>query len=233
MRAELVEISPEPEKLVCTAARNDYRQDGILDYSFEEIMEGVAVDEDGEPIERLIRKLMKDGHWGVFEHPQATIAIEGVSRTAMAQITRHRHFTFDIMSLRYVDISDKDDWYQIPNCLIEGEAISRDEGVSEIDDEAKEIYIDNFKQSLKNYNELQDLGVPKEEARKVLGMGTKVNIVMSGNIRAWLHLLNIRGKGNVQGEARRITDEIFDELNQEMPTTFEVYDKMLPMKLNP
>lgn len=50
----------------------------------------------------LIVHLLQHGHYGPFEHPPATFAIEGMSRACMAQLTRHRHVSFDVQSMRYV-----------------------------------------------------------------------------------------------------------------------------------
>lgn len=257
MKVEMVRGTERPEDLVARAARNDYRSEGIIGYTLEELLEDSTVDEtvkeraaayleehddhefdlDTEVRKRsLLKHLMDGGHWGPFEHPQATVAIEGVTRVAMAQITRHRHFTFDIMSLRYVsvdDIDETDDRFQIPEVAKQDEAVSRD-GVSELDDDVEDAFIGAYEDAIEHYRELLDKGVPQEEARKVLPMGTKVNIVMSGNARAWMHLLNIRGKANVQGEARRIADALMEELRDWMPYAFEYYDdEVLPLRLNP
>jgi len=252
MRAKIISRTREPERLVATAARNDYRSDGVIDNDFEELVENVDVDwhvvqkivdertnmEEPDELEdmpehlltrakkwSLLKHLMRSGHWGPFEHPQATVSLEGVTRVSMAQITRHRHFTFDIMSLRYVDVET-------------GEGTDLTNRFDSYPDDstqlAKDTWWNSVDTSLRAYETLIEEGVDKEEARKVLGMGTKVNIVMSGNARAWMHLLNIRGKGNVQGEAREIADKVMSEMKNWMPYTFEYFnEQVLPMKLNP
>lgn len=219
MNITLINGSENPEQLVCMAARNDYRTDGVIDHSYEEIM-GENTQED------LLDHLMRSGHWGPFEHPQAVVAIEGVTRVMMAQITRHRQFSFDVMSLRYVDVDD--DVCQVPTDL----EVSRD-GVHDVPEKAQQMIAESYERSVEDYRELIDDGVPAEEARKVLPMGTKVNIVMSGNARAWMHILKVRTKADVQGETRRVADAIFDELGGWMPYTFEKYAEMLPMELGP
>lgn len=254
MTVELLTATPDPEQTVCLAARNDYRADGVANYTFEEVMSGVDVDDEFKPVESvdddartcetldleakkrsLLKRLMKSGHWGPAEHPSATLALEGVTRVAMAQITRHRHFTFDIMSLRYVNVEDDDldERFEVPPEVEDDEVVTR-EGVSEVGPDAETEMEAAYYNAVQSYQRLMEKGVPKEEARKVLPMGTKVNIVMSGNARAWMHLLNIRGKANVQGEARRLADQIHEELVDWMPYTFEHYsEEMLPMGLNP
>lgn len=261
MKVELLESSEDPEQLVCKAARNDYRSEGVIDYSWAEIIEDIDADDlhlevtiekwgddlisnESNPIleakkRTLIDHLIDSGHWGPFEHPQATIAIDGVSRVLMAQITRHRHFTFDVMSLRYVELDDENtDWednFQFPNFLGEDYEVDR-EGVHEIED-AEDIphyYEGAYDWAKHYYNLLLSKGVPQEEARKVLPMGTKVNMVVSANARAWMHILNVRTKADVQGETRRCAEKIFEELKEWMPYTMEKYDEdVLPLRLNP
>lgn len=259
MNVELIRGTDDPEELVCTAARNDYRSEGVIGYDFGEVMEdvdpkdGYMEESDFQAVEQvpevvrmeakkrsLLDHLIDRDHWGPFEHPSATLALEGITRVSMAQITRHRHFTFDIMSLRYVSIDEEQavtEWASVPEAVREaaetGEIPSRG-GVSEVDPQSDNDMEEAYWSSMQWYRALLDQGVPQEEARKVLPMGTRVNIVMSGNARAWMHLLNIRGKANVQGEARRIADGVMGELKDWMPYTFEKYDDdVLPRRLNP
>jgi len=56
----------------------------------------------------FIEEQLTRGHYGPLEHPQITFSVKGVSRVTMAQITRHRHLTFDIQSMRYADFSEQE-----------------------------------------------------------------------------------------------------------------------------
>lgn len=51
----------------------------------------------------FVEKLRDMGHESVFEHASFTFGIEGVSRTLLAQITRHRLASFSVQSQRYCD----------------------------------------------------------------------------------------------------------------------------------
>lgn len=255
MNVELVQGTPQPEQVVCVAARNDYRPDGTIGHAFKDVISDIEPDAEHSeypdnpalPAEgsknwiesrkrTLIDHLIDHGHWGPFEHPQATIAIEGISRVVSHQIVRHRHFTYDQQSLRYVDVSEGDlrNLFQYPEFRGDDFDVDR-EGVHEFDtDEAHGIYSTAYADAMSSYRRLLDLGVPKEQSRKVLPIGIKTNIVMSGNARAWMHILNVRTKSNVQAETRRCAEAIFQELKDWMPYTFEKYDKdVLPLKLNP
>ena len=101
MKITVLEATPDAEEVACRAARNDYMTDWVGGQDFDEVMESVEGDDLSEKKDSLIEHLMRRGHYGPFEHPHITFAVEGVSRITMAQITRHRHASFDIQSLRY------------------------------------------------------------------------------------------------------------------------------------
>lgn len=302
MKVKQIAGTDDPEELVCRCARNDYREDGIIDYSFADVMRDIdasdenmaeVIEECGGRINRtveaqnifhyhdsvglyvvtdppeyeydpdkekyhyerfaveleakkrtLLDHLIDSGHWGPFEHPQASIAIDDITRVVTHQIVRHRHFTYDQQSMRVVGVDDFSDnpdrveieeEFQFPTFAGEEYDVDRG-GVHDIKDiEKVEVnYKEAYNQSSQYYKELLKLGVPKEQARKVLPTGVKTNIVMSGNSRAWMHILNVRTKADVQGETRRCAESIFEQLKEWMPYVMKKYDEdVLPLQLNP
>ncbi|MCG0275931.1 MAG: FAD-dependent thymidylate synthase [Thermosediminibacteraceae bacterium] len=92
MRVTVLTHTPDPEKTVAAAARLCYSNAGAL-----EIMEGLTE----EKVSSFIQKLMDMGHMSPVEHVSFTFAIEGVSRTLLAQLTRHRIASYSVQSLRY------------------------------------------------------------------------------------------------------------------------------------
>src|SRR6056297_2882933 len=108
MEVQLLEATEDPEEIICTAARNDYSEAFVGDQSFEETMATVDGEDLAAKKETLIGHLLDHGHFGPFEHANAVFAIKGVSRSCMAQLTRHRHVSFDVQSMRYVSFDDVD-----------------------------------------------------------------------------------------------------------------------------
>ncbi|MEF8776316.1 MAG: FAD-dependent thymidylate synthase, partial [Haloarculaceae archaeon] len=102
MEVTLLEATPDPEQVICRGARNDYMEDWVGEVSFEEAMAGIEGETVADQMETLIGHLLEHGHFGPFEHAQATFAVKGISRSCMAQLTRHRHVSFDVQSMRYV-----------------------------------------------------------------------------------------------------------------------------------
>lgn len=199
----------------------------------------------------LIESLFSgDPHYGPFEHPQISFAVKGVSRALMAQITRHRHITFDVQSQRYADfsstepivpaslLSNDERHRQYPHVYGEdGMHFNRDEGHVDLSEEERamyrEAYIDQTNGAIRRYQEMVENDVPKEDARFLLPIGTPVNMTFSGNARTFLHLLDMRRKQNAQWEIRELSERLLEELFDWMPTTFEYYEEHGPNKLSP
>lgn len=238
MEVRLLEATDNPEEVVCRCARGDYSSEPVgPDRPFADVMESV----DGEDLqakrETLIDHLMRSGHYGPFEHPTATFAVEGVSRACMAQLTRHRHATFDVMSMRYVDVrgADPEERFTYPDSFEEQEVVSR-EGAEEVAmdaEERTELADEVYERCMEAYTDLVDAGVPKEDARMLLPIGTQVNLTFSMNARALMHLLDMRMKADAQWEVRELSEAVLAECRDWMPYTFERYAEEHPNKLAP
>ncbi|MFC7165598.1 FAD-dependent thymidylate synthase [Halospeciosus flavus] len=243
MKVELLEATPNPEKVVARAARNDYMSEYGADMDFEEVMADIDGDTLEEKKETLIGHLLSHGHFGPFEHVQATFHVKGISRSCMAQITRHRHASFDIQSMRYVSFDDVD-----PEDVAEGELvvtppsatdpdwIGRNQKTGAVDEETvekrEEVFRESVKRSVEDYQELLDLGMPPEDARFVLPIGTEVNMVMSLNARMLMHVADMRAAADAQWEIRQMTESILDYAAEWCPLTFDYYEENMKNRKN-
>ena len=97
MKVKVITYTPEPESVVAAAARLCYSNSNI-----DSIMERQTP----EKIKEMIEKLMSMGHESPLEHVSFTFGIEGVSRSLLAQITRHRIASYSVQSQRYVDMEN-------------------------------------------------------------------------------------------------------------------------------
>ena len=97
MTVRLIAHTPEPEKVVAAAAKLCYSDAHIPD-----LLDGL----DEEKTARFLEMLSDLGHASPIEHASFTFGIEGVSRTLLAQITRHRIASFSVQSQRYVRLDD-------------------------------------------------------------------------------------------------------------------------------
>lgn len=243
MQVELLDATPDPEEVICTAARNDYSSEYVGNQSFEELMATVDGDTIDEKKRTLISHLMDHGHFGPFEHPQATFGIEGVSRSCMAQLTRHRHVSFDVQSMRYVSFDDVDPaevengaMVVTPPSATDPNWIGRNQDGGAVDEETvakrEEIFQKSIRESVESYQELLELGMPPEDARFVLPIGTEVNIVMSLNVRMLMHVADMRAAADAQWEIRELTEEVLDRAAEWCPITFDYYEAEMKNRKN-
>jgi thymidylate synthase (FAD) len=70
------------------------------------------------------------------------------------------------------------------------------------------------------YNLLLSEGVARETARMVLPLCTKTKIHMTGNVRSWIHFIQLRADEHAQKEIRSIAEAIRFELSIALPTVF-------------
>lgn len=243
----LVTGTEQPEQTVAKAARGDYMEsspwfDGATPF------DAVSVDDDAEDVlieeaicdpsahpgdvgeaelQRqakvlsLLRRLIRRGHWGPFEHAHVVFGLRNIPVVVTRHMTRHRHLSVDMQSMRYVTFDHAGGY--IPASITDPEHATR-EGTVELDDEsdrelAQSVMNDQYDSAVERYEMLLDLGVPEEDARYLLPVGTTVNLTLSGNLRAIAHVHNVRSKANVQAETREVADQMFAELADFAPIT--------------
>jgi len=243
MEVTLLEATEDPEELICKAARNDYSGEFVGGQSLAATMETVDGETMAEKQETLIGHLLDHGHFGPFEHPQITFAVEGVSRSCMAQITRHRHVSFDVQSMRYVAFDDVDpadvregEMVVIPPSATDPDWVGRNQQSGAVDEETvaerAEIFKDTIEDAVESYQKLLDLGMPPEDARFVLPIGTKVNMVMSMNARMLMHVADMRAAADAQWEIRGLTEDLLDIAADWCPITFDHYEREMKNRKN-
>ena len=93
MKVSLLAYTPQPERTVAAAAKLCYSPASIGD-----LMEGLTE----EKTASFVNMLAEIGHESPIEHASFTFGIEGVSRSLLAQITRHRIASYSVQSQRYV-----------------------------------------------------------------------------------------------------------------------------------
>ncbi|HBR10199.1 TPA: FAD-dependent thymidylate synthase [Candidatus Acetothermia bacterium] len=154
----------------------------------------------------LVQKLVNWGHFSVLEAATATFLIEGISRACTHQLVRHRHLSFVQESLRYVGPMGD---HIIPPSV----AASPPYNVK-----MKEL-ADN---ALALYQEMVASGIPKEDARFILPIGTPTRIMVAGNFRAWREVIEKRGLNpHAQWEIKELLNEILTFLVAAAPVVFQ------------
>ncbi|MCD8188843.1 MAG: FAD-dependent thymidylate synthase, partial [Clostridiales bacterium] len=94
---KLIAHTPDPERVVAAAARLCYSAVGV-----DALLEAQTPEKNT----KFVKMLASMGHESPIEHVSFTFAVEGVSRSLLAQITRHRIASFSVQSQRYVRLDD-------------------------------------------------------------------------------------------------------------------------------
>ena len=125
MLVQLIAHTNDPEKTIAAAAKLCYS-----DAHIETLLDGLTP----EKTEAFLQRLNDVGHASPIEHASFTFGIEGVSRTFLAQVTRHRIGSFSVQSQRYVRLEDFR--YVIPP-EIEAIPEARAQFIASMNDDAK------------------------------------------------------------------------------------------------
>lgn len=197
IKVRLLEHTPEPERVVAMAARLCYSSSGA-----EELAEKMT----DEQVEKLLAKILRMGHASTMEHVSFTFGIEGVSRVLTHQLVRHRLASYSQQSQRYV--AEHDFEYILPPS-IEEKPKAR---------ERFELLMSKIRQT---YDELIDMGVPREDARYVLANATETKIVVTMNARSLMHFFNLRCCNRAQWEIRELAYKMLDQVKKVAPLLFK------------
>lgn len=158
-------------------------------------------------VERWLRLAKRLKHWGVFEHATFTVSIGGISRSCTHQLVRHRLASYLQQSLRHVTPNQ----WKVPATIdVDSLDLERFDKVTKAVDRIFSIY-----------DELVAKGIPKEDARFILPIGTLTNISITMNAREWLHFFKLRLSKAAQWEIRTMAHEILLKLRKIAPVIFE------------
>lgn len=165
----------------------------------------------GTDADRLFRQIVRSKHTSTLEHITYTFAVECVSRSLLAQLTRHRQFSFSVQSQRYVKFGSGDksggfDYVTPPS--IDGKVA--DDGF-----QAADFYESVMRYAQDTYDLLRKAGVPAEDARYVLPNAAACNFVISGNLRAFLEFYGKRkAGGGAQHEIADLAERFREEITK-------------------
>ncbi len=208
MKVMLIAHTPQPERVVAAAAKLCYSNAHI-----DNLLEDLTPEKSRE----FLEKLAALGHESPTEHASFTFAIEGVSRSLLAQITRHRIASYSVQSQRYVRL-DSFEYITPPEVAA--------------DDAAREAFDVQMEQQAKQYREIAALlkdghirrlmqqGMDEkqaarkaeklaiEDARFILPNACSTKMIVTMNARSLNNFFRHRCCERAQWEIRALADEM-------------------------
>jgi len=173
---------------------------------------------------KLIDYLIRNKHVSPFEMCYIKFKIDAPIFVAR-QFMRHRTFSFNEISLRYVDAPKS---YFVPD-LLRARPSNRKQGSGEDLDEGKnDIALNSFKESVQktisSYEFMQSLDVANELARGVLPVAQMTSFICAVNLRNLLHFLELRMDNHAQQEIRELAHQMYHLVQPYFPVTFESWN---------
>ena len=212
MKVELLAHTPEPEKVIATAAKLCYSSSDI-----STLQDNLTEDK----ITKFIDMLVSLGHESPVEHVSFTFGIEGISRACSHQLVRHRIASYSQKSQRYV--SENQFEYITPNAI---------EDVSSAKNKYNELMnhiqleYNNIRDELINYHISKGYDkkvaekMANEDARYVLPNACETKIIITMNIRSLFNFFRLRCCNRAQWEIRNVANEMLKLCLQKAPHIF-------------
>ncbi len=220
VKVELVAHTPDPQRTIAAAAKLCYSPSGAMN-----IKDGLS----DEKVEAFLQKLESFGHDSPVEHVSFTFAVEGISRSLLAQLTRHRIASFSVQSQRYV----KQDRF----CFITPPEIAQN-------DVATPLYTEAMNASWRYYEQLTEVlynkhleqflqsGIDEktakskaqktaiEDARYVLPNACETKLMMTMNVRSLRNFFGLRCCNRAQWEIKEMAWQMLDLCKSVAPALF-------------
>lgn len=178
-----------------------------------------------ESAPRLIKYLIKHGHWSPLEMVHMTMSIK-TTRDISRQILRHRSFSFQEFSQRYA----------VSENFVEREARLQDDKnrQNSIEIEDNDVHHEWLHaqarvrwMAQKEYEKALKMGIAKEQARALLPEGlTETTLYMSGSLRSWIHYCQLRMANGTQKEHMEVAELCWDIIGQHFPDIVEAVKEL-------
>lgn len=174
------------------------------------------ISDDISSAKRFVHMIIKLGHESVLEHSILTVRFT-CDRGVSHEIVRHRMAAYTQESTRYCNYASGKFGREIT--FVAPSRLSKDS-------------IEYFEwyqacdEAEKNYIACMQLDMKPEQARAVLPMSVKTEVVMSANYREWRHFLQLRCTKAAHPDIRKLALELLCELQLRIPVVFDdIYEK--------
>lgn len=204
MNVKLIHVTPDAEKHIAYCARVS------------------SPHQENPQYEKLLKYLIKHKHWSPYEMASMCMEIT-TSRGIAAQILRHRSFSFQEFSQRYAEATEFE-IYPARRQDLKNKQNSIDDMSEDTRIWFKNIQGDINKMSHTIYEQALRMGIAKEQARFLLPLSTQTKLYMHGNIRSFIHWIEVRSDESTQLEHREIALKAKEIFKEHLPVISKALD---------
>ena len=177
---------------------------------------------DGESAKKLVGFLVKQGHEAMLEHSQLSVLFT-CDRGVANELVRHRIASFAQESTRYCNYSKEKFGGELsfirPFYIPDGMAQQFDVRSAEYHKWA--LFRDMCEDVEGDYIDLIDHGMRPEQARCVLPLCLKTEIVVTANYREWRNIFKLRTPVAAHPQMRELMCPLLKELQSKIPVVFD------------
>ena len=182
---------------------------------------------DNKNAKQYFKNILESGHGSVLEHANFSLLLWGVSRSLTHELVRHRAgFGFSQVSQRYVGgrtlrFIERPEY--AGDDYLHSKFEKRIEFAHREYEEITEYLLEKQKTGTEILSADRKTDLRKkvrQAARSVLPNETEAPVVVTGNVRAWRHFLNMRGSEHAEVEIRRAALSTYRCLVQVAPILF-------------
>lgn len=222
MKGELIMKIVEPKYEILT----DISEGGIKELQQIERVARVCyksedkITPDGESAKKLVGFLVKQGHEAMLEHSQLSVLFT-CDRGVANELVRHRIASFAQESTRYCNYSKEKFGGELtfiwPSYI-------RGEQYCELNDSEvtiKSSFLEAMTYAEKDYKLMIANGMRPEQARCVLPLCLKTEIVVTANYREWRNIFKLRTPVAAHPQMRELMCPLLMELQKKIPVVFD------------
>lgn len=173
---------------------------------------------------KLLLYMIENGHSSPFEQVQINFLVKAPLFVAR-QWMRHRTFSYNEQSLRYLNVYDSAEFY-IPDVWRLQDEVNKQgsAGEHEESEEFSKRLNDYCNLGMEHYRSLIQQGVAKEMARIFLTPNIYTEFVVSGNLWNWMQFVKKRKHQDAQWEIRCYAEAISEYLYDIAPISFGAFN---------
>ena len=166
-----------------------------------------------------VKNILKQKHGSVLEHSTVTLAFLDVTRIFTHEIVRHRAGTaFSQESLRFVRLEDINAFYPEVSLKKFPWMKSYMERQIQIDEKIQKELAEKFLINDGNFVSKKTL---TSAMRRMAPEGLCTNIIVTGNHRAWRHIITKRCNEHAEEEIRMVMTMVAKKLRFEFPNIYQ------------
>ena len=171
---------------------------------------------------QFVKAIMSKNHESVIEHEILSVRFicdRGVSH----ELVRHRLMSFSQESTRYVNYNKRGMTFIIPPWVNINPGIYTPGKHPDIDNNSID-WLNDMLHAEESYNKHIQKGWKPEQARSILPNSLKTEIVVTGNLRNWRHIIDLRTSRAAHPQMREVMNQVYDKfIELGLGVFFEAY----------